>query len=51
MASLWPGGNRRQTDAEIHDALNSSNQQTIGEPASRYGRGNGQNPLLLHQKL
>jgi len=28
-----------------------TNQPTIGEPATRYWRGNGRNPLLLHQKL
>jgi len=31
--------------------LKSTNQQMIGEPATRYGRDNDRNPLLLHQKL
>jgi len=31
--------------------LNSTNQQAIGEPDTRCGRGNGRNPLLLHHKL
>jgi len=26
-------------------------QQTIGEPAARYGRGNVRNPLLLHKNF
>ena len=31
--------------------LLSTNQTTIGKPATRYGRGNGRNPLLLHLKI
>jgi len=29
----------------------TTNQRTIGEPTTRYGRGNGPNLMLLHQKL
>jgi len=55
----WSGGNAIVVDLRelttdrrgYPHRPHSTNQTTIGDPATRYGRGYGRNPQLIHQKL